>query len=159
MIVNKEIKDNQLYLYMNGVLIYKRWLDTGQSAVFDVMTYDKYTHFSIRELHHEHYNKLLIVKAKLKLYPTSEGGRKSGFISGYRPNHVFEYKIGQPLKTFIGDIIFDEQPTIEPGEEKIVTVRFLSHQPIENYLTIGNKWWIHEADRCLGEADILEIGH
>lgn len=44
----KEIKKDELYLYMNGKLIYKRWLKTGQSKVFDVMAYDKYTLMSIR---------------------------------------------------------------------------------------------------------------
>lgn len=49
MLVHKEIKDNQLYLFINGNLIYKRWLNTGQSMVFDVMTYDKYTLASIKD--------------------------------------------------------------------------------------------------------------
>lgn len=34
---------------MNGKLIYKRWLKTGNSKVFDVMAYDKYTLQSITE--------------------------------------------------------------------------------------------------------------
>ena len=49
MAIYKEIKDNQIYLYMNGQLIYKRWLDTGQSLVFDVITYDKNTLISIND--------------------------------------------------------------------------------------------------------------
>lgn len=43
MVIHKEILDDELYLYMNGRLIYKRWLKTGVSKVFDVMAYDKYT--------------------------------------------------------------------------------------------------------------------
>jgi hypothetical protein len=39
----KEIKDNELYLYLNGRLIFKRWLSAEQSKVFDVMAYDKFT--------------------------------------------------------------------------------------------------------------------
>jgi hypothetical protein len=34
---------------MDGKLIYKKWLDTGQSKVFDVMAYDKYTLVSIKD--------------------------------------------------------------------------------------------------------------
>ena len=49
MAIYKVIKDNQLYLYMNGNLIYKRWLITGQSIIFDVMTYDKNTLISIND--------------------------------------------------------------------------------------------------------------
>ena len=45
----KEIKDDQLYVYLNGNLIYKRWLKTGQSKVFDKIAYDKYTLNSIKE--------------------------------------------------------------------------------------------------------------
>lgn len=47
MAVYKEIIDDQLFVYMNGSLIYKRWLKTGQSLVFDVMPYDKHTLKSI----------------------------------------------------------------------------------------------------------------
>jgi hypothetical protein len=49
----KKIENNELYLYMDGNLIYKRWLDTGESKVFDVMAYDKYTLTSIRDLGYE----------------------------------------------------------------------------------------------------------
>ena len=108
MAIFKKIEGNELYLYVNGKLIYKRWLDTGQSKVFDVMAYDKYTLTSIRDLEYENNGGLLTVKAKLKLKSTEEGGRQTGFISGYRPNHVFEYKDnGQLLQTYIGDIIFE----------------------------------------------------
>jgi hypothetical protein len=48
MAIIKFIWNRQLYLFMNGRLIYKRWLDTEQSAVFDVMTYDRHTYTSIR---------------------------------------------------------------------------------------------------------------
>lgn len=45
----KKIEGNELYVYADGELIYKRWLDTGQSKVFDVMAYDKHTLVSITE--------------------------------------------------------------------------------------------------------------
>jgi hypothetical protein len=60
MVIQKEIIDNQLYLYMNGKLIYKRWLKTGESKIFDVMTYDKYTLTSIKD-------------AEANCNPTTEG--------------------------------------------------------------------------------------
>lgn len=156
MAIFKKIEGNELYLYMNGKLIYKRWLDTGQSKIFDVMAYDKYTLTSIRDLEYENNGGLLTVKAILKLKSTEEGGRQTGFISGYRPNHVFEYNDkGQLLQTYIGDIVFQDKPTIEPGEEKEVTVRFLMNQPIEKYLNKGRVWWIHEGDSQIGQAEII----
>ena len=155
MAIFKKIEGNELYLYMNGNLIYKRWLNTGQSKVFDIFAYDKYTTTSINDLEYENNGELLIVKSKLKLKSTEEGGRKTGFISGYRPNHVFEYNEGQLLNTFIGDIIFEGKPTIEPGEEREVTIRFLINQPIEKYLTKGQIWWIHEGAKQIGQAEIM----
>ena len=156
MAILKKIEGNELYLYMNVKLIYKRRLDTGQSKIFDVMAYDKYTLTSIRDLEYENNGGLLTVKAILKLKSTEEGGRQTGFISGYRPNHVFEYNDkGQLLQTYIGDIVFQDKPTIEPGEEKEVTVRFLMNQPIEKYLNKGRVWWIHEGDSQIGQAEII----
>ena len=43
----KKIIGKELYLYKDGVLIFKRWLDQKRSVVFDVMTYDKNTLKSI----------------------------------------------------------------------------------------------------------------
>lgn len=156
----KKIETDELYLYMNGKLIYKRWLKTGQSQVFDVMAYDKYTLTSFRgEVQYfNSFKELFLVKAKLKLIPTEDGGRKRGIFTGYRPNHVFEYnEWNQILQTFIGDVILDEQTSIEPGEEKEVTIRFLLNQPIEKHLVNGRKWWIHEGSRRIGEAEIIHI--
>jgi hypothetical protein len=49
MAYRKEINNDELYLYMDGRLIYKKWLRTGQSKIFDVAAYDKYTLVSINE--------------------------------------------------------------------------------------------------------------
>lgn len=49
MAFKKETKDNELYIFMNGKLIYKKWLLTGESKVFDIMAYDKYTLSSLNE--------------------------------------------------------------------------------------------------------------
>ena len=120
------------------------------------MAYDRYTLKSFKELHFEFDQELLEIKAKVKLLTAEEGGRKTGFISGYRPNHVFEYnKQGELLQTYIGDIVFDGQEIIEPGEEKEVTVRFIPSQPIEQYLQTGRTWWLHEGSKLIGEAKVI----
>lgn len=89
------------------------------------------------------------------MYPTAEGGRETGFLSGYRPNHVFDNR--GTLETYAGDINFDHQELFLPGETNEVTVRFLFHMPIEKYLNIGRKWWIYEGGKVIGEAEMLEI--
>ena len=101
---------------------------------------------------------LIIVKAKVTMKTTAEGGRQQGFKSGYRPNHVFELPDDlRDLTTCIGDIQFDDQELIEPGETKIVTVRFLKMPQVEKYIKVGQKWFINEAARTLGFGEILEI--
>lgn len=101
---------------------------------------------------------LIIVKAKITMKTTEEGGQQSGFKSGYRPNHVFELPDNlRNLKAYIGDIQFDDQELIQPVETKIVTVRFLKMPQVEKYLSVGRKWYINEAARTVGFGEILEI--
>ncbi|HTJ52436.1 MAG TPA: hypothetical protein VL443_23415 [Cyclobacteriaceae bacterium] len=100
---------------------------------------------------------LITIKAKLRLKTTDEGGRWSGIKTGYRPNHVFEYnKNGNFITTYVGEITFDKE-WIQLGDEETVTVRFLPEQSIEKYLRVGNLWWIHEGQKLVGEAEILEV--
>ncbi|PJJ07409.1 hypothetical protein CLU83_0578 [Flavobacterium sp. 1] len=153
--LHKEIKGDELYLYMNGKLIYKRWIKTGVSKVFDLFAYNKYTLTSIQDLQFENQAQKISIKAKLRLKSTFDGGRKTGINSGYRPNHVFEYRIDEKLYAYMGEIIFDNYETIEPGEEKVVTVNFHVTQPIEEYLNKGRKWFIHEGPMQIGEAEIV----
>lgn len=101
---------------------------------------------------------LIIVKAKITMKTTQEGGRQFGFKSGYRPNHVFELPTNlQILVTYIGDIQFDDQELIEPGETKVITVRFLKMKEVEKYINVGQKWFINEGTRTVGFGEILEI--
>ncbi|MFC5044666.1 hypothetical protein [Aquimarina hainanensis] len=50
MVFKEKTVDNELYVYLNGKLIYKKCLHTGQSKVLDLMAYDKYTLKSIKEI-------------------------------------------------------------------------------------------------------------
>ncbi len=96
--------------------------------------------------------------ARLTLYPTEKGGRKNGIKSGYRPNHVFEYKgnTSDFVAAYIGEFEFDKE-WILPGETEIVIVRFLKHQNIADLIETGRVWWIHEGPAKIGEAEIIEI--
>lgn len=48
MLIYKQIIGKELYVWMNGKLLYKRWLDTGKSLVFDIRPYGKDTLTSIK---------------------------------------------------------------------------------------------------------------
>lgn len=157
MAILKKIEGDELYLYMNGALIYKRWLKQGYSKIFDIMAYDRYTLCSFSDLEYENPNiDLITLQAKLSLKRTKDGGRETGIKSGYRPSHVFEYDIkGKILDTFIGDIQFEGDRYIAPGESSEVTVRFLINQPVEKYLDKGRKWWLYEGAKLIGTAEII----
>ncbi|WP_417873820.1 hypothetical protein [Xanthomarina gelatinilytica] len=100
----------------------------------------------------------LEIKAKLTLYPTEIGGRKTGIKTGYRPNHVFEYKENciDFVTTYIGQVDFENE-LILPNETEIVKVRFLKHQNIIELVKKGRIWWIHEGPNKIGQAEVLEI--
>ncbi|HHC81191.1 MAG TPA: hypothetical protein ENK46_15020 [Flavobacteriia bacterium] len=101
---------------------------------------------------------IIEIEAKLTLYSTESGGRQTGIKTGYRPNHVFEYKKNSTdfITTYIGQIDFEKE-LILPSETEIVKVRFLKHQNISELVEKGRVWWIHEGQRKIGEAEILGI--
>ena len=98
------------------------------------------------------------ITAKLTLYSTENGGRKTGIGTGYRPNHVLEYLPNSYdfQTTYIGQIDFDKE-RIFPGETENVRVMFLKHQNIEELIKEGRTWWIHERSRKIGEAKVIGI--
>jgi len=98
------------------------------------------------------------IKAKLTLYPTEKGGRKTGIKTDYRPNHVFEYKENSSdfVATYIGQIEFEKE-LILPNETENVKVRFLKHQNIADLIEKGRIWWIHEGPNKIEETVITEI--
>ena len=101
---------------------------------------------------------LIIVKAKIYLLTPEEGGRKTGIKSGYRPNHVFEKSNNiKEIHAYIGEFQFSDQDIIQPGQTKIVTVRFLRNPVVEKYIKVGQKWFIYEVPRLVAEGEIIEV--
>lgn len=100
----------------------------------------------------------LKVKAKVTLYSTENGGRKTPISTGYRPNHVFDYKKNKNdfISTLVGEIEFD-CGYIYPGQTEIVTIDFLPIGSIDLFLQKGRIWGLHEGIRKVGEAEVLEI--
>ena len=100
----------------------------------------------------------ITVKAKLYLKKPEEGGRTTGIGSGYRPNHVFRKPtIMKDIHAYIGEIRFDGQELILPGETKIVTVKFLRTPAVEQFIKVGQKWFIYEVPRLVAEGEIVEV--
>ena len=156
--IRKEMRDHEFYLYFNGKLIYKKWFNLGYSKVFDCVAWDKYTSYSITDFDLEETPPFFEIKSNLRLIESENGGRKTSIRNGYRPDHVFEHEESGIVKyAFIGDIQLGDIEELNPGEQAKVKVRFLTHQPIEQHLKIGNKWSIHDGSKKVGTCEILNI--
>ena len=57
----------------------------------------------------------------------------------------------------MGEVQFDDQEFIYPGETKNVTVKFWKFGDIEKYIKVEQKWFIYEGPRLVAEAEIVEI--
>lgn len=49
MAIHKIITPYEIFIYMNGKLTYKKWFNSTQSLVFDIMPYDRHTLVSITD--------------------------------------------------------------------------------------------------------------
>lgn len=159
MLVSKKISENnEVLLFVNEQLIYKKSLNTGQFEVFDEKVYGEYLAGGYRDLKEKDCPNMIHVKAKVRFRTAAEGGRTGGVIRGYRPHHIFEYQEdGTFLMAFLGDLQFEEPEILEIGKEYKITIRFLFFFPIEHLIHKGKKWWLHEGSICVGEGEMLQF--
>lgn len=94
---------------------------------------------------------MLKVKALIKLYK-NDGGRKTAFISGYRP--LFNF-IGEMKKS--GQISLMDKKQFFPGESDFVNITFLNDDYLGDNLGVGTKFTFGEGGHPLGESEISYI--
>jgi len=95
-----------------------------------------------------------LVKGKISLLPSSDGGRKTGIRANYRPNHNFGTVDGREF--YIGQIDFDDVDWIQPGESHIVNIRFIPGPGLDELLVPGRKWFIQEGQQLVGNVEMIE---
>lgn len=95
---------------------------------------------------------MIKVIARITLYPSSKG-RKTPFLSGYRP--LFEFP-GYQLQTS-GSIDLIENKSFDPGETQVVHITFLETVLKRASLSGGTKFVFGEGRITLGEGEILEV--
>ena len=97
----------------------------------------------------------IVVKAKMALLPTEEGGRHTPIKSYIRPNHNF----GDPENNnfYIGSVELKENELFSPGETKEVMVKFLNVKGLKEILEVGVTWRIQEGPTLIGTAEVVEI--
>lgn len=138
---------------MNGKLIYKRWLNTGQSKVFDVMAYDKYTYQSYTDLDVKNSPYLIHVKVKV-IFNSNNHKLKNA----HKLNHIFKSSSNEKdSEIFIGTIYFEDSEFLELGKEQEITIHFLSQNNINRFMNIGQKWFIYDENTQIGEGEIIDV--
>jgi hypothetical protein len=158
--IKQEIIDDQiLRISKDGITFFEKNLRNRKTEILNTQLYNEFWSGNLNLSRHDFDDGegCIYVKSKINLKTTSEGGRTSGFKTAYRPNHVFEYFEDNCLRTFIGEVNFEAQELIMPGTTAEVVVRFLFLSPLEKYLEIGRKWWIHEGSKIVAEAEILSV--
>ena len=96
-------------------------------------------------------------KAKIKLLPTSEGGRSKFISKKYRANILFgspdprsgEYNISGQIE-FEGD-------AISPGGERDVFITLMVHHHLMGHLFTRSKFLIREGSRKVGDGEIIML--
>ena len=102
-------------------------------------------------------NEPLLVIARVALITTDEGGRHSPIVGGYalRPNHNFGNEVNRNF--YIGQIDFEKNDTIYPGDERTVQIRFLNVRGLKELLHVGLKWRIQEGPRLVAIGEVIEV--
>ena len=98
--------------------------------------------------------KMVVVQARIRMLDTAEGGRRTPFITGYRPHFVFNAAHGRD-----GQITLLDREQMEPGEQGNVTIRFLIHSrnPYPHPPAADDLFLIQEGGRILGEGIIRHV--
>ena len=100
-------------------------------------------------------NEPLVVRARIAVLATKDGGRSSAFTKGYRPNHNFGSSENRSF--LIGQIEVPEGEWIQPGETREVFVRFLNVRGLAQELNAGRNWRIQEGSKLVATAEVLSV--
>lgn len=103
---------------------------------------------------------LMQVKAKIKLYLKTEGGRNKPIVSGYRPKLFFGYTKPITNTYYSSDCGFKLPASIEklyPGEETEVIIGVFFKEHLDNAILSKDIFFdIKEGGKSIGEGQILE---
>ncbi|MBL6854361.1 MAG: hypothetical protein ISS15_21500 [Alphaproteobacteria bacterium] len=97
----------------------------------------------------------ILVRANIRLLPTSQSGRTAPIKGSYRPNHNFFGPDDRNMT--IGFIELPEGREVQPGEDIEVQITFWNWPSLEGALYPGREWRIQEGTKLVGIGTILEV--
>lgn len=102
-------------------------------------------------------DKPIKIMAKVSLFATEEGGRHTPVVGGvaFRPNHDF----GDPESRsfYIGQINFEKDYLVSPGEERTVEIIFLNVRGLKDLRQVGVEWRIQEGPTLIAMGEVLKV--
>lgn len=102
-------------------------------------------------------DKPIKITAKVSLFKTEEGGRHTPVVGGvaFRPNHNFGS--AENRNFYIGQINFEKDDLVKPGEERTVEIVFLNVGGLRELLRIGTGWRIQEGPTLIAMGEVLKV--
>jgi elongation factor Tu len=91
-------------------------------------------------------------KAKITLYSTDLGGRKTPVYSGYRPSFAFNTAIH-----YSGEIELIGKEELQPGQSSFVNIQLLPARTIRKDLKRNDSFTITEGNKTVGTGVIEKI--
>lgn len=101
---------------------------------------------------------MLSIKARISFLTTEEGGIKTALLgsTSCRPNHNFGNRDCQSM--YIGQINFEKDDIIMPGDEREVEVVFIDSQSdLKKKLIKGLVWRIQAGEQLIAMAEVLSL--
>ena len=93
------------------------------------------------------------IEAEVYALPTSEGGRRNPFFSGYRPTHDF----GKNGELNDGMHDYPDSGRIDLGRSGRAIIWLLSPDRNEGMLRVGDAFTIQEGSRIVGSGKITSL--
>ena len=97
----------------------------------------------------------ILIRASIRLLPSSESGRTTPIRGSYRPNHNFFGPDNRNMT--IGFIDLPEGKVLHPGESIELPILLWKWPGIEREIYPGREWRIQEGARLVGMGIVLEI--
>lgn len=97
----------------------------------------------------------IVVRAKITVIPTDQGGRVGPFTKGLRPNHNFGSEDDRFF--YIGQIEVPEGEWVYPGDTRELCVTFLNARGLSEMLTLGRTWRIQEGPKLIATGTVIAI--
>jgi elongation factor Tu len=92
-------------------------------------------------------------EAEIEFLATEDGGRRTPFGTGYRPNHRFgdRVEINDALHTY------HREGPVAPGESVAASLSLLSAERVSGELHVGMQFTVQEGGRIVGRGVITRI--